>query len=184
MRLRDTVQSKWFKVDDLPGRENGALAVTIKRVGMTRFNDGRESLDLHFHEHPKPLGCNSTNRKRLLAMFGEDCELEDLPGRRIELYAELTQDTHGTPCWGVRIRPPMATVQAASAEARERIERARAAAAAAAPRPSRMAQEASADFERPMSHRPLPARPAPAQPVEPAGFVDPEDPGFSEEAGF
>lgn len=184
MRLRDTVQSKWFKVEDLPGREQGALAVTIAKIGMTRFPDGRESMDLYFHEHPKPLGTNSTNRKRLLAMFGDDVELEDLVGRRIELYAELTQDKKGVPCWGVRIRPPMATVQAASAAAREKIEAARMRAGAsgvpAAPTvgPRRIAQEGPSDHPRPMSHRPTVVAPAPVQPVEPAGFVDEQDPGF------
>lgn len=180
MRLRDTVQSKWFKVEDLPGHEQGALGVTIKRFGMSTFPDGREQIDLYFHETPKPLSCNTTNRKRLIAMFGDDVELDDLIGRRIELYAELTQDTKGVPCWGVRIRPPMATVQAASADARAKIEAARLRAGASAPPPGprRMPQDAPADHPRPMSHRPIAVAPAPTGPVEPAGFVDEQDPGF------
>lgn len=166
MRLRDTVESKWFKVEDLPGRERGSLVVTIAKVGTSKFSDGRESVDLHFHEHPKPLGCNTTNRKRLLMIFGEDVQLHELVGNRIELYAELTQDMKGQPVWGVRIRPVPDTVQAASAGARERIAAARQAVE------NRPAQ----------GHRPR--QEAPARPVqgaqEPAGFVDSQDPGFDE----
>jgi len=178
MRLRDTVQSKWFKVEDLPGREQGSAVMTIRKVGMSTFNDGRESVDLYFHEHPKPLGCNVTNRKRLGVMFGEDTELEDLVGRRVELYADLTQDQKGVPCWGIRIRPPIATVQAASAEARERIEaaRLRESAGRAMGAPQRP-QAAPIDHPRPMSHRPEPIAAAAPWPGEPAGFVDEYDPG-------
>lgn len=184
MRLRDTVQSKWLKVEDLPGKQNGFLDLTIAKVGMSKFSDGRESVDLYFHEHPKPLGANATNRKRLMMLFGEDIELEDLRGRRIRVYAEMTQDAKGVACWGVRIGPVSETVSAASAEARERIAAAQARTAAAAPaRPRTMPQDARGDHPRPMSHRETLAPAALNGPSEPAGFVDPQDPGAGYDDG-
>lgn len=194
MRLRDTVQSKWLKVGDLPGRENGFLDLTIAKVGMSRFSDGRESVDLYFHEHPKPLGANTTNRKRLMALFGEDIEFEDLIGRRIRVYAEMTQDAKGEPCWGMRIGPVPNTVAESSFEARQRIEAAqlrqgaaqRMAAAAPLPPsgPRRTPQDAPAEIPRPMSHRPAPVAAAPIVPEEPAGFVDDQDPGAEDPFGM
>lgn len=193
MRLRDTVQSKWMKVQDLPGRENGFLDLTIARIGMSRFNDGRESLDLHFHEHPKPLGCNVTNRKRLMALFGEDIDAQDLVGRRIRVYAELTQDAKGEACWGMRIGPIPNTVAQASTAARERIEAAQLRHGVAqrwegqdqrAAQPPRMAQDAPTEFRRPMSHGPAAGAPGSAGPVEPPGFVDDQDPGADDPFGM
>lgn len=185
MRLRDTVQSKWFKVSDLPGREQGHLDVTIGRTGASRFDDGRESVDLYFHEHPKPLSANATNRKRLMMLFGEDVEVEQLIGCRIRLYAEMTQDAKGVPCWGVRIGPVPDTIQVASAAARERIQSAQVRQAAPArPVPighARLPQDAPAEFPRPMSHRETIAPAALNGPVEPQGFVDEQDPGFAED---
>lgn len=183
MRLRDTVQSKWFKVEDLPGREQGHLDVTIGRIGASRFADGRESVDLYFHEHPKPLSANATNRKRLMMLFGEDVEVEDLIGRRVRLYAEMTQDAKGVPCWGVRIGPVPDTIHAASAAARERIQQAQVRQAAPARPvpvgPSRMAQDGRPEHPRPMSHRETIAPAAlNSAPEEPPGFVDDQDPGF------
>jgi hypothetical protein len=182
MRLRETVTSKWLKVDDLPGREQGHLDLTIRAATMDKFEDGRPTLDLAFHEHPKPLGCNVTNRKRLLLMFGENVELHELAGKRIRLHAELTQNLDGSPCWGIRIVPIPDTIALASAEARAKIEASRLRAAGGAPT---MAQEAPPAFQRPMSHRPASAPPGPAWPAEPAGFVDDQDPGPSDpfEAG-
>lgn len=188
MRLRDTVQSKWFKVDDLPGRQNGELIVTIKGFGMSKFSDGRESLDLVFHEHPKPLGCNTTNKKRLMLIFGEDVELDDLVGQRIRLYAEATQDLRGVPCWGVRIGACENTIQAATMKARERIDAALARDDAPPSAPRRAAPAPTMANAPRATNRPASA------PVgriyqdsgPPPGFYDPEDPGpaFDSGAGF
>lgn len=173
MRLSDTTQSNWFKVEDLPGRERGTLQVTIAKVGMSKFKDGKDSVDLWFHEHPKPFGCNVTNRKRLQMIFG-DVELPELVGHRIELYAELTQDMNGRPTWGVRIRAIPDSVQSSSAGARERIAAARQA----------------VEQPRQRAPQPAPQRP-PRAPQEPAHFSDPQDPGplgidadYNQEAGF
>ena len=207
MRLRDTVQSKWLKVVDLPGRENGFLDLTISKVGMSRFSDGRESVDLYFHEVSKPLGANTTNRKRLMAIFGEDIEFEDLIGKRVRVYAEMTQDAKGEPCWGMRLgmAPPLETLErntAPAAPSRPRPlapsspaydpheeARARAARIAAAPplQPTRlrtMPQDEPDGFARPMSHRPAPVAAAPALREEPPGFVDDQVPGADDPFGM
>ena len=201
MRLRDTVQSKWLKVSDLPGAERGWLDLTISKVGMSRFADGRESVDLYFHEHPKPLGANTTNRKRLMAIFGEDVLLEDLIGRRIRVYAELTQNSQGEAVWGMRLGPIPNTVQAASSLAREKIEAAQLRQAAPSrverPAPAGLVPDGRGGFVQPPRARPAqdapngsarPSGPAPRvddltgfAPAEPAGFVDDQDPGFDQD---
>lgn len=105
MRLGDTVQSNYFKVADIPNHQvGGSVNLTITGASMGKFDDGRDTLDLTFLETPKSLGCNITNRKRLMLMFGEDIELTALPGRLVCAYAEMTQTKAGDPCWGVRLR--------------------------------------------------------------------------------
>jgi len=121
MRIGDTIQSKYLKVTDLPGREQGHADLTIKDLTVGKFNDGRESLDCHFHETEKILGLNVTNKRRIMEMFGEDVEVEDLQGKRIRVYAERTQDSGGRECWGVRICAPPDTIQSTSAAARNQI---------------------------------------------------------------
>ena len=204
MKLRDTMASRWFKVEDLPNSPHGFLDVTIAGNAQGKYQDGKDSLEVSFYEHPKPLGLNVTNRKRLMLMFGNDVGLDELTGRRIRLYAELTQDQSGSPIWGVRIQPVPETIQYASQEARERIEAAALrqtarTAIAAHPAPQRelvatvrlgaplaraahAPQTAPIEHARPMSHRPLPAPPAAPGPVEPAGFVDDQDPGFDQDS--
>jgi len=105
MRLGETIQSTWLKSMDIPNGENGGvLDLTIKGASMSTFDDGKQSLDLSFHEHPKVLGCNVTNRKSLLGMFGADIDIMQLTNQRIRLFCVMTQTKAGDPCWGVRLR--------------------------------------------------------------------------------
>lgn len=124
MRIADTIENnRWLKVEDLgTSPPTDYLDLTIKKAEMGTFGDGKVSLDLTFHEHEKCFGCQPTNRKRLMMLFGENVQVESLPGQRLRLVCEMTTKRNGDPCWGVRIVPIPNTMQAESAVARERID--------------------------------------------------------------
>lgn len=202
VRIADTIRSKWLKADDIPGGPKvGSWDLTIRRVSLSRFSDGRDSLDLEFHETPKVLGCNVTNRKALQLIFGEDVETDDLVGQRIRLVAVATQDSNGRPCWGVRIQTPPGDFRSASTAARERIGQAMQRTGArprqappAGPRGAtsvvrpRLLNDppAAADqgpYEPPDERFAPPGPedyPDDSSPLEPTGFVDDQDPGFDD----
>ena len=125
MSLKDTVVSNYIKIDDLPGAENcPGVDVSIVTARMTRFQDGKPSLELTFNEIPKILSVNVTCRKRLMLMFGEACQLDNLAGRRIRLLPELTQDLQGNPMWSVWLGPIPGTQQDRASAARQQIDEA------------------------------------------------------------
>lgn len=102
------------------------MVVTIKAAGFGTYKDGRRSYELSFYESEKPLGCNVTNRKNMLAIFGDiEWDTASLAGKRVALFKVWTNDPGGDPILGVRIRSAPDTVQAASQQAREKIELAR-----------------------------------------------------------
>ena len=151
MTLKDTVESNFLKIEDLSAR-------------MTRFNDGKPSLELAFNEHPKKLSVNVTCRKRLMLMFGEGFEVEQLVGQRIRLMPELTQDLQGNPMWAVWLTAIPGTQQDAGTEARQRIDNAIVSRADNQP--------AATPAEQPLAGQPQPAA---NTPQEPAGFSEDYD---------
>ena len=107
MKLSDTIKSKYFKTSDIPNAEQGGhVVVTIGGFEEGTYEDGRPSLEMQLQGMEKSLGLNVTNRKRLMMIFGKDVELHEMVGRQVDLYAEITQDRQGNPCYGVRIRQP------------------------------------------------------------------------------
>jgi len=165
VRIADTLSGQWLKVEDL-GSNPAAdfLDLTIEQAQMGTFADGKVSLDLTFHEHEKKFGCQPTNRKRLIMLFGEEVQVESLPGQRIRLHAEMTTTISGSPCWGVRIVAVPNTLQADSAAAKERI--------AAA-----MVDQGV----RPRTAQPAPPQGNPVMDQEPGHFADEYD---QSKAGF
>ena len=103
MKLKDTYRkqgSKFLTACDIESPVVG----TIQKAEFRKLGD-QEKVVLQFMEPDiGPLPLNVTNTRRLEEIVG-DCDLEDLPGKRVELYKDRVP-FQGKLVDAVRLRRP------------------------------------------------------------------------------
>jgi len=122
-RIGDYAASRWLNSTDVIGNEGAAVITQVgeQEVDNMRTGGKRLALMVTFDRWPdKALDMNVTNIKVLQDMLGEDVGPDDLRGTRVWVGIHDTRMGKG-----VLLSPPQDSMQAASADARQRIAAAR-----------------------------------------------------------
>ena len=101
MDLNQFSESNYMSKDDVP--EEPGTVLQIDKFSIEEMRDGEKKPALHWVEDThKPLLLNTTNRNRLLAIFGTS-ETGDLVGRKVRVYNDPLVEFGGKIVGGCRI---------------------------------------------------------------------------------
>jgi hypothetical protein len=99
MKVSEEFPSAYLKADDLRGR---ARIMTMEHAEIQMVGE-KKKIVLYFHEQPKGLVLNTTNRNNIVVLYGDDTE--QWRNQQVVLYETLV-DFQGKTVKAIRVRGP------------------------------------------------------------------------------
>ena len=113
VKASEVYPSRFVCAGDLKGKD---VTVTIARVELEKFDDGRQKPIVYFKKMTKGLVCNKTNWMTIAEICGEDSD--DWPGKDITLASRMV-DFKGKTVEAIRVEKAPEPVAPATVETQQ-----------------------------------------------------------------